>query len=136
VERLTEQIRDRHGLGIHVEDDHLPKVMDEHVRVLLFQAVRELLVNIIKHARAGGAVVAIRREGDWIRVAVSDDGVGFDPAAARAITGKGGGFGLFNIQERLASIGGSLEFENPGARGTRIVLRAPLPRRQTQRRGR
>ncbi len=135
VEWLTEQMSERHGLKITVEDDHLPKVMNEHVRVLLFQAVRELLVNVIKHARAGCAAVAIRREGDWVRVTVSDDGIGFDPAAVRSSTGKQGGFGLFNIQERLASIGGNLEIEDPGAQGTRIALRAPLPRPRRRRKG-
>ena len=93
VEWLTEQIRERHGLKIEVVDDHLPKVIDEPVRVLLFQAVRELLVNIIKHARAGSAVVAIRREAGWIRVTVSDDGTSFDPAAVRSSTGRQGGSG-------------------------------------------
>ena len=135
VEWLTEQIRERHGLKITVEDDRLSKVMDEHVRVLLFQAVRELLVNVIKHARAGSASVAIQREGDWIRVTVSDDGIGFDPAAVRSSMGGQGGFGLFNIQERLASIGGNLEIVKSGAKGTQIALRAPLPRRRMRRRG-
>ena len=135
VEWLGEQIRDRHGLPITVVDDHLPKVMEEDVRVLLFQCVRELLVNVIKHAQARSAAVAIRREGDWIRVTVSDDGVGFDPAAVGFRMGKQGGFGLFNIQERLASIGGSLEIENPGAKGTRIALRAPLPPARKRRKG-
>ena len=114
-------------------DDHLPKVMDEPVRVLLFQAVRELLVNIISTPGPAGAVVAIRREADWIRVAVSDDGLGFDPAAVRASTGRQGGFGLFNIQERLASIGGSLGSRARGRKGPGSRCGRPLPAEERRR---
>jgi PAS domain S-box-containing protein len=126
VEWLTEQFRDRHGLQVVFHDDRKPKPMEDDVRILLFQAVRELLVNIVKHASASRAQVALRREDGWIRVTISDDGIGFDLSQVRLRMGRQGGFGLFNIQERLASIGGSMDVETPDGGGARIVLRAPL----------
>jgi len=126
VEWLAEEVGKRHGLPVTVVDDRQPKPMEEDVRVLLFQAVRELLLNVIKHSRALSAAVTLQREEGWIRVSVSDDGIGFDPASVRSPKSKHRGFGLFNIQERLASIGGRLEMPPHAPKGTRITLVAPL----------
>jgi len=78
LEWLTQQTQKQHGIVLAFEDDGQPKLLSEDVRVLLFQAARELLVNIAKHAQARTAKVSITRSGDQVRVDVGDDGVGFD----------------------------------------------------------
>ncbi len=85
--------------------------------------MRELLLNIAKHAQANMAGVLIVREGKYIHIQVGDDGIGFDVTDPRY---KAGGFGLFNIRERLTAIGGSVTVESEIGQGTIVTLIAPL----------
>jgi signal transduction histidine kinase len=76
----------------------------ETVRIFLFQAARELLLNIVKHAHAKSAQMCIRRlDMEQLRLSISDDGRGFDPNHAKR--DNLGGFGLFSIRERLGADG-------------------------------
>ena len=97
--------------------------MDEHVRVVLFQCLRELLINGARHARVDKAQVSIGQHGSFVRVTVSDDGVGFDPGASVATDH---GFGLFSIRERLKHLGGRMEIVSAPGQGTRVTLEAPI----------
>jgi signal transduction histidine kinase len=90
--------------------------------VVLFQVLRELLVNVVKHANASRVDIVLRGLGDRLSLRVTDDGDGFD--AAVVVTGPGGGFGLFNIRERLQLLGATLEIDS--GRGTRVTVTAPL----------
>jgi len=92
----------------------------------LFQAVRELLANVGKHARASEVRVSIERNDGVIRVEVSDDGFGFDPVVVKTPHVTRGGFGLFSIRERLRLLGGAMAIDSAPGRGTRVVLTAPL----------
>lgn len=126
LEHLTEQIQEKHGILVKFEDDGQPKPLREDVSMLLFQMVRELLVNVVKHAQARNVTVSIEKQDNNIRVTVEDDGVGFDTAKVR-ITGKGDkGFGLFSIRERLCHISGHSEIESQPGCGTRVSLVVPL----------
>jgi signal transduction histidine kinase len=100
--------------------------LGDDLRAVLFEAVRELLYNVVKHAQARGATVSLRREGGEIRVMVEDDGVGFARDSAASRQARGGGFGLFNVRERLAHFGGRLQVESAPGRGTCVTLVAPL----------
>jgi PAS domain S-box-containing protein len=126
LEWLTEKVQQEHGLRVSLEAEETPVPLDDEVRGILFRAVRELLQNVVKHARAQTAVVSVHRRDDRIRVEVRDDGCGFGPQAAPA-GGRGlGGFGLFEVRERLDYIGGSLEILSSPSGGTTAVLLAPL----------
>jgi len=126
AELLTEQIEEKHGIATEFEDDGLPKPLDDDIRILLFRDVRELLINVVKHAHAHKVKVSIRTVGSQISISVEDDGVGFDPAAVASIGLETNGFGLFSIQERLEQSGGHLEIEfEPGHRA-RVTITAPL----------
>jgi len=111
---------------VEFEDDRQPKPLSEDVRVLLFQAARELLVNIAKHAQARTAKVSITREGDQVRVDVEDDGVGFDSTEIGSSMDTTGRFGLFSIRVRLEPLGGHMEVDSKPGHGTRVTLVAPL----------
>ena len=125
LEWLAEQVEKEHGLDVTVTDDELEKPLAEEGRSLLFRAVRELLINIVKHAHAKHVAVGLARDGDFVRVVVEDDGVGLDQTRLRAPE-RVSGFGLFNIRERLAHLGGKLELESEAGHGTRVTLVAPL----------
>ena len=122
VEWLARRAREQHGLSTDFKTDGRPKPLAHDVRVLLFQAVRELLVNVAKHANAGNVTVSTRRVGGEIRVSVEDDGVGFDTSKISAQDYKASGFGLFSIRERLRSIGGRLDIDSRPGLGTCVTL--------------
>ena len=123
VESLAEQVQKQHGILSTFEDDGQHKPLDDDVRVVLFQAVRELLVNVAKHAQANSVKVSIQRYDSDIRIGVEDDGVGFDTSEIGYSTN---GFGLFSIRERLDYLGGHLEVRSEPGRGTLVTLVAPL----------
>jgi signal transduction histidine kinase len=125
-EILDEQLRNRHRIACKFSDDKKDKPLDDNVRVLLFQAVRELLINVVKHAKASKVEIAIQRENDNIQIIISDDGVGFDTQKAETAIQRSGGFGLFNIRERIDYIGGSFEMYSQPGSGSRFVLTAPI----------
>jgi PAS domain S-box-containing protein len=129
IEWLTEQIQEKHGIQIGFEDDRQPKPMNEEIRLTLFKATRELLINIVKHAQASKAKVSIWREDNHIQIRVEDDGVGFSTSEGKEL-GKTAGFGLFNIRERMKYLGGEIEVESEPGYGIRVTLSAPLEEKE------
>jgi signal transduction histidine kinase len=121
---LAEEMKKTYGLTVELSDDGAPTPLSQGARAIVFRAVRELLINVVKHANAAVAQVSIRRTGDGLVVTIRDFGAGFDTneVAAR----PGGGFGLTSVRERLSFIGGSAQVESSPGDGTRITLTAPL----------
>ncbi len=94
---------------------------------LLFESVRELLLNVLKHAGVKRARVSIRMEnGRLFRITVADQGSGFDITRVQA-RGSEAGFGLFSIRERIDLLGGRVEIDSAPGLGTRVTLVAPIP---------
>ena len=124
VRELTDRVAEKHSLKASFKDDGRSKPLAPDVRVLLFQSVRELLTNVVKHSQARAVSVNIGRSGGNIQIIVQDDGIGFD---ASVINGgmKGGGFGLFSIRERMHYVDGQLRIESDN-QGTRVTLIVPL----------
>lgn len=134
LEWLARWMKKTHGLTVDLTVDPGLAVDREDVRLFLFQAVRELLFNVAKHARTDRAEVQISRHDPTQLLAVVEDrGVGFDPAK---IFGPGNtdpeGFGLFSIRERIDLLGGSLQAESLPGRGARFTLLAPLDDKSRQ----
>ncbi len=125
VEWLGEQILSRQDIRFHFNDDGQPKPMEDEARILLFQAVRELLVNVVKHSQARNSSVYIRRDGNNIQINVEDDGIGFNISKLGSYL-RTGSFGLFSIRERLNHIRGYLNIESESGKGTRVIIVAPL----------
>ncbi|MFH1570333.1 MAG: sensor histidine kinase [Gemmatimonadota bacterium] len=126
VEWLAELMQAEHGLEIAVDRDDAPRPLGNGVPVLLFRAVRELLLNAVKHAQARRVVITVRRAGGAIEIAVCDDGLGFDAAQLEADADAAPGFGLLSIRERLSNLGGAFRIESQVGHGTRATLTAPL----------
>jgi CheY-like chemotaxis protein len=116
----------QHGLTVEVEADAAAEPAVEQVRLFFFDAVRELLLNIVKHANVDRAQVRTRTlESGDIEVTVSDSGVGFEPAPPGVPASATGGFGLFGIRERLGYLGGRMVIDAAPGRGSRFTLAAP-----------
>jgi signal transduction histidine kinase len=126
LEWLARKIQQEHQIQTRFHDDGQPKSLDEDFRVVLFQAVRELLVNVVKHARASHVQVLVRRDADALRIIIEDDGVGFELLKARDRRESARSFGLFNIRERVEYLGGRVTIRSQIGRGTRVTLIAPL----------
>jgi len=123
---LAEHMEQTFGLHVALTLDAEAESMAEDTRVLLFQAVREMLFNVVKHAQVDTACVELKRlEGERVRVVVSDAGKGFAPTAFSPSGPGGHGFGLANICQRLELMDARMEIVSVPGRGTRITLDAP-----------
>lgn len=122
---LAEQMQ-RHQLSVTIEvppqeDLKLP----EEQALLLFQSIRELLINASKHSGTGEATVSVARRDGELWVEVRDRGKGFD-VQTKAAGGTPSHFGLFSVGERMRALGGSFEVESGAKKGTRAMLVLPL----------
>jgi len=126
AEWLVEQVRDEYGLDVELEVDLPPAEPGGTVRGLLFRGLRELLLNVVKHAQADSARVGIAARGGSLEVSVRDDGKGFARDAQSAGPGSTGGFGLFSLRERLAQLGGRLEIGTAPGGGGVVRMIVPL----------
>ena len=86
----------------------------------LYRIMQESLANVLKHAKANTATVALSFADGRVRIVVEDDGVGFDSSSARR------GYGLDNIRERASELGGSVEVEGVPGGGTRVAVTLPI----------
>lgn len=102
-----------------------PTPLSAGIRVVLYRTVSELLVNVVKHARAKTVRLTSRRQGDRVLIAIEDDGIGFEAAELERWSTAGTGLGLFKARQRIAGIGGELTIDSTPGRGTRIEVSAP-----------
>ena len=100
----------------------LPLSADARHHLLL--AVKEALHNAVKHSRGTKVHLTVTIDRQELKVVVEDDGAGFSPDPVRA-----GSNGLMNMRERMAALGGGIEFETSGTNGARVELRLPMPLR-------
>lgn len=121
LENLVQQFGARADIVTHYESDDPRQVPEKHA-IIMYQAVRELLHNVQKHAAASEVSVSCAWSATDLAVSVADDG--------RGLTGDTGGlrdsFGLFNVQQRMDHLGGSFLLESAPERGTKVTLRMPL----------
>lgn len=125
IKWLASQMKAQYGLEVDVQvdaGDSAFAILDKNLHVLLFQLVRELLFNVVKHAGVSLAHVSLAHVDNHIRIDVSDEGRGFDPELVQ----EEGAQGLDNIRHRLNFVGGDLEIESSLDHGTRVTLFTPL----------
>jgi signal transduction histidine kinase len=122
---LARQFHSRYGLTVILEAETGAEPRDPNVRAFLFQSVRELLLNVVKHAGTSQVQISLRRDPDgFIRLAVEDQGKGYDPVALPSKDDTG--FGLFSIQKRLQLLGGSFQVKTLPGHGCHVSLTIPV----------
>ena len=126
VEWLAAQTRRRHDLAVDVRTDEGCGTVDEQTRALAFAAVRELIMNVVKHAHASRARISLSRREDLLRIGVADNGIGLGPSKLNVRNMGPGGFGLFNIRERIGQLGGTFRLESEPGKGTLALLEVPV----------
>lgn len=115
----------RYNLKVTIEDDGQPKPISEEIQTTLRQCVRELLFNIVKHAGVNEARITLSRADGQVQIIVEDEGIGFSMKGKEPAPTEEGGFGLFNIKERMGLLGGSLKVTSKPGKGTKMALRVP-----------
>lgn len=123
---LGNHFQQQYSLSFHFKDDQRPKPLSDETSILLYQTVRELFMNIVRHAQANNITVSIERDYKNILIKVQDDGIGFDISKISSYRSEKEMFGLFSIYERLKYLGGSVQVESGTGQGTSFTLIAPL----------
>ena len=128
VNMMTSMIADKFGIACKFDGDGQGKSLPEEVQILLFRCIRELLMNVRKHARAQTVSIIAKKGTANYTVTVADDGIGFDSSDVTMLkrSSGSGGFGLFSITERLNYRGGAIEIDSEIKKGTSIILTIPL----------
>ena len=126
LEWLAEWMQDKHGLTVNVTANAniVPDI--EGVIVLLFQAIRELLFNVVKHAGVKSVSVDVQQFDHQISIIITDKGSGFDPTRLRRHQDKTTGLGLVSIRDRLQLLGGYMKIESAPGQGSRFTLTVPV----------
>ena len=95
----------------------------------LFRAVQEALSNVARHARdATRADVGLSRDGDWIALRITDDGIGLDATDRARLAAGPGRSGLFGLRERIWALGGTVEIGVSASGGVAMAIRVPAAR--------
>ncbi len=123
---LAQQIETKHGTRMIVEDDGQEQPMSHPLRGLLFQSVRELVMNSLKHAGPCEIRVSLSCRDGNLLLRVADNGKGFGPKKTNPATDHQGGFGLLNIRQRLEGLGGRLDIESAPGRGVTTTISVPM----------
>jgi PAS domain S-box-containing protein len=121
---LASQMKEQYGLQVELESKADFRHFDNHMRVLLFQTVRELLFNVVKHAGILQAEVILEQIDHSAFITVRDKGKGFDMAVV--MNDPEAAHGLLSIQNRLNLIGSSMEVTSAPGAGTTVVIEVPL----------
>jgi len=127
LEYLAESMERSYGVSIAVSSEVNALRLPEDESVLLFRAVQELLINIVKHAKARRSRITLKRGDNNVQVEVQDDGIGFDTRLLSAQGSVKKGFGLLSIRERLHNLGGRMEVQSLTGGGTKVSITTPLP---------
>ena len=132
LERLTQKMGEQYGVLSHFKALSEPKELDDEIKILLFQCVRELLINVFKHASASNVWVRLDGAKNEIRITVKDDGIGFDSTRLNTDRNSVSGFGLFSVRERLRHLDGNVDIQSESGRGTKVMIAVPIKAGQSK----
>ena len=120
IEAQVRGFEERSGVQAQLETSGDPTLLDEEKQTVIYRVAQEALANAGRHARAHSVALALDMDGAAAELRVRDDGVGFDPVAAR-----GDGLGLGGMAERARLVGGELDLRSSPGSGTELTLRVP-----------
>jgi len=121
---LASQMKERHGLIVQMEAKDNLSNLDNHMRMLLFQTIRELFFNVVKHAGTSEVTIGLEKVDEHARVTINDTGNGFEVAAV--MNDSKAAHGLLVIQDRLGLMGCNIDIASEPGQGTQIVIEAPM----------
>jgi len=122
---LRDWFSEKYGFNLEVclEEAFIPA---EDISITLFQCVREIVFNALKHSRVMSARLMIASDGEaHVNITINDQGVGFDVGGLSFQDACKGGFGLFSVRERVELVGGEVLIESAPGQGSCFTLRFP-----------
>ena len=122
---LARTVGEPAGVAVAVAIDEGLPPLDDEAQTLFFRVAQEALTNVIRHAGAGTASIALAARGGHVVLTVVDDGRGFDVGAATAAASAGASAGLGGMRDRVALHGGSLRVDS-SATGTCVQAAVPV----------
>lgn len=125
---LQSYMENAYGLEVALTAERGVDVEGDDVRELVFQMVRELLFNVVKHAGVARAYVSLRDDGNRCLIEVADEGGGFDVDHMESAGPRNMGLGLRNMRERLSFFDGTLALKTAPGEGTRVTIGVPCRR--------
>ena len=121
---LSSQMKNQHGLQVQLDAKDNLNILDNQMRLMLFQTIRELLFNIVKHADTSQATITLEQVNERARITISDAGKGFDIGAV--MNDPKAAHGLLVVQDRLSLLGCTMDMTSESGKGTSVVIEAPL----------
>ena len=118
------------GVAVALQVDQPAARLPSHVEVSLFRVVQEAVNNIAKHAGARHASIHMEVGSSLVRIAVRDDGRGFDPADVLGTEARGRSVGLLGMQERVRMLNGTMEIHSSEGSGADIAIEIPMGEQQ------
>jgi signal transduction histidine kinase len=113
------------GIATHLAVDEVPR-LDPNIATASFRVAQEALTNVARHASAKNVWLSLHQSNGTLELAVRDDGVGFDVAAASDRATRGASLGLVGMEERASLAGGSLAIVSKPASGAEVRARFPI----------
>jgi len=123
---LVEEITANSPITARYLTDLNDEMLPSGIEVTLYRIAQEALTNVIRHAEAQSVQVALTQENQAILMSIQDDGCGFDPHLATAVSEQRH-LGLISMRERAAIAGGGLTLDTAPGMGTNLLVRLPLP---------
>jgi PAS domain S-box-containing protein len=125
----TDRQSRRTGLPIRLDTDLKGQRLPAELETTCFRVAQEALTNVVRHAHAKHAWIELQLQGSTLNLSIRDDGIGFEPMAARGRAADGASFGLLGMQERVELLRGAFAVESLVGRGTSIRARFAVANR-------
>lgn len=126
IESIVEAVSDASTVRFTSSIDNVDGCFSKEDEIGVYRIVQESVNNVVKHASASEASVAVVRDPARVEITIRDDGRGFVPGAAPAGNGRRGGFGLIGIAERVRMLGGRYTIDSAPGRGTVVRVEIDL----------
>jgi two-component system, NarL family, sensor kinase len=117
---------ERTGVAVKLACVQLTARLPADAELTLYRILQEALRNVEQHSHARHVTVCLRQRGDFVRLAITDDGIGFDLGHPPAKRQRMGGLGLLSMQERATGVGGVLDVKSARNAGTEIEVCIPF----------
>ncbi len=122
LEDYVERSQPETSAQLHLDVAEFGGLLSHQAEIGAFGVVQEAMTNIRKHAQAKNVWIVLEGTPERFTLAIRDDGLGFDTSQVTQIYEQRGSFGLLNMQERAALIGGKLSIESRPGQGTTVKV--------------
>ena len=134
IEWLGEEMERSYGLRVDIDKEGRVAALAEPARTTIFRAVRELLINVAKHAGTNSAQINCHQsDAGQFSISVTDQGVGFEYQDESSSPARGSGFGLLSVHERIELIGGQMSVDTSPGYGTTVTIVYPADKNAQER---